>query len=766
MKNIIVVLIFTVSTYFSFAQNTDAKKKLADADYYFNLENYHLALPIYLEFKDSLENIAAYNYKLGVCYFNSIAEKDKALAYFEKSLTLIAEENIGKPDQPNIDFYLYLGQANHLANNFDLAIFYLDKYKKVLPVENGTEQLKKVNHKIEMCKSGAELIKKPQNIVVINLGAGVNSPYPDFAPVITADESTLFFTSRREGTTGGQKTSDGQYYEDIYVANKIGESWTNSSPVGDEINSIYNDGSVGVSPDGQRLLVYRDNSEGGNVYESELHKGKWGKPKKLGSDINTKAWEPSAAYSPDGNTIYFVSDRKGGFGGRDIYKCIKTKDGNWSKAINLGPTINTEYDEDAPFVGIDGKTLFFSSTGHNSVGGFDIFVSRLDLHTRMFQKPENMGFPVNSADNDVFYVSSPDEKRAYISSVRPGGYGEKDIYMLIFPEKETPALTVYTGNIVMEDGSALPPGVSIVVINMSDEELPQIYRPNAVTGNYIFSLDGGKQYEISYQKEGVELKKLSFSVEITKEFTERQLTQVVIPVNKPIIKTEPIKQEVKPVEIVKVEVIKIEPNVKPKPVYNDTIDLRRDIITKDVVYTTKMPLYAIQLGAFKRSVPTATSFPGIKNVHSFIDTNNMVRYVVGNCATKSHAEAIRRVIAEKGYNDAFIVDINQAAKYKEEILYLNNPKRNGNVVYKIQVGVFSGKIPDEIAQRYTKIEGIVEKTDEQLTYLLVGNFKDYTLADEFKKSTILPIVGDAFVVAFLDGKKISIKEANEIKSEK
>ncbi|MES2836616.1 MAG: hypothetical protein V4667_03755 [Bacteroidota bacterium] len=751
---------------FGFSQTNDASKKIADADYYFNLDNFHLALPIYLQFADSLKNDASFNYKLGVCYFNSISEKDKALPFFEKSLSLMAEDNIGKPDQPNIDFYLYLGQANHLANNFETAISYLEKYKKVLPATNTEEQLKKVNHKIEMCKSGAELIKKPQNIVVINLGAGVNSPYPDFAPVITADESTLFFTSRREGTTGGQRTTDGQYYEDIYVANKIGESWTNSSPVGDEINTIYNDGSVGVSPDGQKLLVYRDNSEGGNVYESELQKGKWGKPKKLGSDINTKAWEPSAAYSPDGNTIYFVSDRKGGFGGRDIYKCIKAKDGNWSKAINLGATINTEYDEDAPFVGIDGKTLFFSSTGHNSVGGFDIFVSRLDLHTRMFQKPENLGFPVNTTDNDVFYVSSPDEKRAYISSVRPGGYGEKDIYMLIFPEKETPALTVYTGSIVMEDGSALPPGVSIVVVNMTADELPQIYRPNAVTGNYIFSLDAGKQYEISYQKEGTELKKLSFSVEITTEFTERQLPQVVIPVNKPIVKTEEPKKEIKQPEEIKAEVKKVEPEIKPKPIYNDTIDLRRDLITKDVVYTTKMPLYAIQLGAFKRSVPTATSFPGIKNVHSFIDTNNLVRYVVGNCATKSHAEAIRRVIAEKGYNDAFIVDINQAAKYKEEIVYLNNPKRSGNVIYKVQVGVFSGKIPDEIAERYTKIEGITEKVDGQLTYLLVGNFKDYTSADEFKKSNILNVISDAFVVAFLDGKKISIKEANEIKSEK
>jgi hypothetical protein len=244
------------------------------------------------------------------------------------------------------------------------------------------------------------------------------------------------------------------------------------------------------------------------------------------------------------------------------------------------------------------------------------------------------------------------------------------------------------------------------------------------------------------------------------------LPQVVIPVNKTIVKTEEPKKEIKQPEEIKVEVKKVEPEIKPKPIYNDTIDLRRDLITKDVVYTTKMPLYAIQLGAFKRSVPTATSFPGIKNVHSFIDTNNMVRYVVGNCATKSHAEAIRRVIAEKGYNDAFIVDINQAAKYKEEIVYLNNPKRNGNVIYKIQVGVFSGKIPDEIAERYTKIEGITEKVDGQLTYLLVGNFKDYASADEFKKSNILNVISDAFVVAFLDGKKISIKEANEIKSEK
>ena len=178
---------------------------------------------------------------------------------------------------------------------------------------------------------------------------------------------------------------------------------------------------------------YKNDKEG-SIYYSKLDGDQWSYGYMLGTDpgditdINTQYHEPSACLSPDGNTLYFVSDRPGGFGGEDIYRCVKLPTGRWSKATNLGPTINTEYDEDAPFMHPDGVTLFFSSNGHKTMGGFDIFFSvKSDSG---WYPPQNMGYPINTTDDDVFYVMSSDGKRAYFSSVRPEGLGEQDIYMV------------------------------------------------------------------------------------------------------------------------------------------------------------------------------------------------------------------------------------------------------------------------------------------------------------------------------------------------
>ncbi|HEY4799579.1 MAG TPA: OmpA family protein, partial [Bacteroidia bacterium] len=279
------------------------------------------------------------------------------------------------------------------------------------------------------------------------------------------------------------------------------------------------------------LLIYEDEKDSGSIYISHLEGREWTHPYMFGSDpgditdINSPYWEPSACLSPDGNTIYFVSDRPGGFGGRDIYQCVKLPNGKWSKASNLGPTINTPFDEDAPFMHPDGVTLFFSSNGRKTMGGFDIFYSVMGVdenwvpsdkkasysiaHNKKNQSykgwstPQNMGYPINTPDDDIFFVVSTDGKRGYFSSVRTGGKGEKDIYMIEMPGRVTVAVTLLKGTISFEGGnqnSRSP--VTITATNQESGELISEVHPNPKTMRYILALDPGKtgnKFSLSYE---------------------------------------------------------------------------------------------------------------------------------------------------------------------------------------------------------------------------------------------------------------------------
>ncbi|MDP1747484.1 MAG: OmpA family protein, partial [Bacteroidota bacterium] len=226
----------------------------------------------------------------------------------------------------------------------------------------------------------------------------------------------------------------------------------------------------------------------------------WSSPEKLNKNINTKGWEPSAFLSADGNTLYFTSNRKGGFGGRDLYKSNKLPNGEWAMASNLGSTINTPYDEDAPFIHPDGVTLYFSSNGHKTMGGFDIFSSMLSTQNE-WTKPANIGYPINSTDDDIYYAVSPDNKRAYYSSFKAGGIGEKDNYLITFFEYVESPLTLLKGTVTDPYGK-VPKTVEITVTDNETGKIAGIYHPNSKTGEYLFILPPGKNYNVTYEAEG------------------------------------------------------------------------------------------------------------------------------------------------------------------------------------------------------------------------------------------------------------------------
>ena len=490
---------------------------------YYNAINYYVKANAF-----NSEN-AMLHYKMGVCYLYS-PFKQKALAELEKSKTL----------NPNVDPSLpyYLGRSYHLRMNWNMAIDEYSKFKKTINISD-IPKLEDVNKKIAECNYGIELTKDTLRVSKLpdslqfkieNLGPQVNSEYPDYRPVISADESILFYTSRRNNTTGESIAEDGKYFEDIYMSSNENEKWTETKNIGEPINRANaHDATCGLSVDGQTLYVYVDDfaNGGGNIYSCSQVGHNWSKPKALSSKINSRYHESSASLSPDGRTIYFCSENPKnnfGIGMHDIYKVtLITEKGKttWSEPENLGNVINTKYDEYSVFIHPDGKTLYFSSEGHSSMGGFDIFKSTYNDSLKKWSKPLNIGFPVNTPDDDVDFVVSASGKHAYYSSIRTGGLGEKDIYRITFPADTTPQLTLVKGNVT--DESENPVGSQIEIIDQKTGLVISTQESNTATGKFLVSLPSGKNYKMKVTSDGYLPVEKEFNIPKGEKFKELDL---------------------------------------------------------------------------------------------------------------------------------------------------------------------------------------------------------------------------------------------------
>ena len=413
----------TASLYLFFIfvlQAQSPRKILKEADAHFKYKDYHNAVPLYqevLRLRPDHPKRLQLLYRLGYSHLYA-AHKNEALAPLLEVYTTAPAFSK--------DLLYLLAQAYHYDNQFDSALVFYQKALATLP-----KQSKQIQKKMQECQFGKDYLAKPVPARIQNMGSVINSPFPDYVPLISADESVLIFTSRRKGTNGGQKDpQDGLFFEDIYMSLREEGVWTAPSPLPKPINSPSHDACIALSPDGQQLFVYKPGKAGmGDIYVSQRKENNtWTEPLSLGDRINTKHREPSASISADGQTLYFSSDRPGGLGGLDIYKSQRLADGTWGAPENLGPSINTEYDEDSPFVqGM--QRLYFSSQGHSSMGGFDIFVSEADAQGQ-WTAPRNLGYPINTTDDDIYWVVSADGRRGYYASSKKGGFGEKDIYVI------------------------------------------------------------------------------------------------------------------------------------------------------------------------------------------------------------------------------------------------------------------------------------------------------------------------------------------------
>lgn len=376
---------------------------------------------------------ANYNYRKGYIVLASRTDFEVAMRHLQLAIVdtdVNYDMYSDRESSAAVDAFYHLARCYHLDEQIDKA---REHYKKFIEASSKkSELIKDAELGLVQCDVAEYNLTHPKTAIISNIGNAVNTKMAEYSPVISLDGNSLYFTSRRPWSDdSSEEFRDpmlNQYTEDIFVSYlDFDGEWTSPEKLAFCKNN-YNEATIAVSSDEKQIYVYEDATGGGDIYYSDFSNNRFTELNELDyTDVNTKFWETHCTMTPDGQTMYFVSQRPGGYGGRDIYRIVRLPNGEWSKAQNMGPTINTPYDEDSPYIDVNNKTLYFGSNGPKSMGGFDIFVSFKD-EEGVWSDPVNMGTPVNSTGDDLFYTTTIDGLRGYLTSFRKGGFGEKDIY--------------------------------------------------------------------------------------------------------------------------------------------------------------------------------------------------------------------------------------------------------------------------------------------------------------------------------------------------
>lgn len=397
---------------------------------------------------------------------------------------------------PNTEAYVFyvlaeceLLSGDYLSAKTNFQVF-KDKY-----IGNDQKLINSTNKYILDCDFAIQAIKNPVKYEPINMGFYINSEHRDYFPALTADNETIIFSRVVNGN------------EDFYTSTKKDNEWLKAKPLSHQINTPnYNEGAQSISPDGKYLFFTGCNRPDGlgrcDIYVSRKEGNEWGKAKNLGNIINSDFWEAQPAISPDGNTLYFVSNRTGGIGGYDIWKSTLTDEGSWTEPVNLGPQINTPYDEITPFMHADGKTLYFSSDGWPGLGNKDIFMSRLNAQGD-FSQPLNMGFPINTFNDETGFIVTADGTEGLFSSdIKNGGFGSFDIYRFKIPSPLKPLPITYVKGVVKDKQTKNLLAASVLIVDLINNNAVFNDYTATETGDFLAVMPIGSQYLFHAQAEG------------------------------------------------------------------------------------------------------------------------------------------------------------------------------------------------------------------------------------------------------------------------
>lgn len=563
-------------------------------------------------------------------------------------------------------YYYYLGRAYEANDSMQQA---LQCYSKAIEAERATRDKDKyyldlLQTKLHQIENQINYRNKQSTVTVRNMGKPVNTNASEYVPLIPSDQSKLIFTYRGELSKGGKRVlnkqklhniklqEQGQYFEDIFVTYpQTDSSWSTPVPI-TELNTNLHDAAVSINSDGTRLFIYKNTGIGaGDLYISKWDGQRWRTPV-YQKGLNSLAWDGSACFLPDNRHAIISSERKGGFGGRDLYVAEQIAENQWANIKNLGPLINTKQDEDAPFVTADGKILFFAANGKKSIGGYDIM--RSDLKDTIWQEPFNVGAPVNTKEDDKFFSVTPDGKKAYFSSQRANGQGEQDIYIVepAIPGKPV-ALVQIEGNVTLNDK---PTEAGIEVRSLTRRS---VFVLSALSdkkkGHFLFNIPAGDEYEliIRHKKFPPQVKELStfavdsfMTITIIADFYSPELNEKL--------------------ELKRDSVLTSLKRGHPVSFMNEFTDRYGKVKIPGLVFK-------VQVGAFlffeNFSYTNVLGFPKILRE---IGDDGITRFTMGGFETMEEARKLLDRVREKSLKEAFII-----AFYNDKRYYLQELIKEG-----------------------------------------------------------------------------------------
>jgi tetratricopeptide (TPR) repeat protein len=517
MKPILLIL-FSVLLFNSFGQSIDNEinkiistgnesQLLKESSKYIQNEYYFHANKLVDKLLEKNNTSSNYNYRKGFLLTKINNQFSEAIPYFEKAKEHVSLNfDVFSANEKNapIELYYYLATCYHKKFELEKAKEFYSKFISLAKDKSELKELSKL--KLMQCEYAPTLNEMNTSIKIKNMGNTINSEFPEYTPVISLDGTSLYFTARKKWKKNEQTTdpSTNLPFEDIYVSYmNIDSIWSKPEKLSFCLPN-RNEASVSISSDERQLYLYQDTTGNGDIYSTEINSKRKNKIDFVAiKGLNTEFWETHCYFSQDKNLLFFSSDRPGGFGGRDLYFMRKNSPNDWTKPENMGPNINSKYDEDAPFLSADNKTLYYASNGPKSMGGFDVLTSENENGNWSVSK--NMGTPINSTNDEIYYNSTYDGSRGFFTSDRPNGFGEKDIYEIIntsIPSKKT---ILFEGHITTTDNSSLPNDLFLELDfkceGCDEVDKNQKIYPRLRDGLIFFGLKPDKTYEMTYTKD-------------------------------------------------------------------------------------------------------------------------------------------------------------------------------------------------------------------------------------------------------------------------
>lgn len=683
----------------NFPANKEENAMFEEAEFLISEEDFEKAFELYTKLNTLNPDQPIVYYRLGFCKQHTPGGDQEALEYYSK---------VDQAEMKGTEFPYYYALELHKNYKFQEAIDQMNAFLK--DTKPSKEQKANALKTIKYCENGIELVRNPAAVTITTLGDPLNTQFSEYAPMISADEKTIVYTYRGEKSTGGLQPIPGSrqkdYNEDIQIAYKDSAGlWYEPLILQSNINTEGNDACVAITPDAQYIYMFRSiEDDPGSLYKSELDGMTWTDPELIKGDVNSKWWDGSITISHDGRKVYFASERPGGMGGRDIYEARLKGDGSWGKAKNIGSPVNTPLNDDAPFLHPSGKYLVFSSEGHNSMGGFDIFVSELKTDST-WDNPRNIGYPINSTNDDKFYTVTSDGKHGYYSSGKKGGLGKQDIYLVEPGIDRNVVLAQAIGDVLLDDY----PIYSEIEVTDDLTTLVTKYNSNSISGKFLIPLPPGKLYKLKFTVGGIAPQEFQIDARNITGFEEKYL------------------------------LVKFYSDPETAQHRKDSIEKARH--TVDSLWNISHHHGKDSLVANNTSTTTNTN----NTVDHNNNTNTSNNTTIDNTNNSNNNTNNNNTNNNNTNNNTTETKIMPMA----ELLELSHP----DLVYRVQVGAY--RFPENFrVEKFERDEKSVKQTlNDGITRFTIKQFQTLKEAYAYRDEMIKLGVNDAFVTAVFKGKR-------------